>query len=330
MKNHNGARFRPGDPRGHYESFFLRANHPQRPLAFWIRYTVFSPKSDPARAIGELWAVISNHETGATIGVKKELPIAGCRFDRDELDVKIGEAKLDERGLQGEAASGDHEIRWKLRYYGDAKPVLLLPERLYRTALPKAKSLVGLPMATFNGELWLDGEVIDVEGWTGSQNHNWGSQHTHRYAFGQVAGFDDAPDTFLEVVTAKARIAGPIMTPELTTLVLRHDGADYSLVSVRQARRAQARYGYFHWEFSSGDPRVRISGRIEANRDAFVGLRYNNPPGGVKYCLNTKIGSAELTIRDRQTGRTTRLRAANRALFEILTDDTAHGVPLRA
>ena len=33
---------------GHYESWFLRGNHPSRPLAFWIRYTIFHPRGgDP-------------------------------------------------------------------------------------------------------------------------------------------------------------------------------------------------------------------------------------------------------------------------------------------
>jgi hypothetical protein len=61
-----------------------------------------------------------------------------------------------------------------------------------------------------------------------------------------------------------------------------------------------------------------------------VGLRYDNPPGGVKHCLNTKIGAAELTVRNRVTGKMQTLRTRNRALFEILTDDTGHGVPVRA
>ena len=76
-------------------------------------------------------------------------------------------------------------------------------------------------------------------GWIGSQNHNWGSAHTDRYAFGQVAGFDDAPDTFLEVATVKAKIAGPVMTPWLTTLVLRHDGREHALVALRKALRGE-------------------------------------------------------------------------------------------
>ena len=43
----NATRYRPGRQLGHYESFFQRANHPSRPLAFWIRYTIFSPQDHP-------------------------------------------------------------------------------------------------------------------------------------------------------------------------------------------------------------------------------------------------------------------------------------------
>ena len=46
----------------------------------------------------------------------------------------------------------------------------------------------------------VDGVSHAVDGWVGSQNHNWGRKHTDRYAWGQVAGFDDAPGSFLEQV----------------------------------------------------------------------------------------------------------------------------------
>jgi len=56
---------------GHDESFFQRANHPTRPLAFWIRHTIFSQKDRPQDAIGELWAVYFNSETDQHVVVKK-------------------------------------------------------------------------------------------------------------------------------------------------------------------------------------------------------------------------------------------------------------------
>src|SRR5262249_36397020 len=77
----NHTMYRPGTPRGHYESFFLRANHPTRPLAFWIRYTIFSPRGAPERALGELWAIYFDGEARRHAVAKREVPFASCRFD---------------------------------------------------------------------------------------------------------------------------------------------------------------------------------------------------------------------------------------------------------
>jgi hypothetical protein len=52
--------------------------------------------------------------------------------------------------------------------------------------------------------------------WVGSQNHNWGSKHTDRYSWGQVAGFDAHPESFLEVATARLKL-GPLWTPPKET-----------------------------------------------------------------------------------------------------------------
>ena len=53
-----GARFRLGEARGHYESWFVRGNHPSRPLAFWFRYTVTSPAHRPQDSVAELFAIV--------------------------------------------------------------------------------------------------------------------------------------------------------------------------------------------------------------------------------------------------------------------------------
>lgn len=58
VQSANWTRYQPGQRAGHYESFFQRANHPTRPLAFWIRYTIFSPAGQPEAALGELWAIL--------------------------------------------------------------------------------------------------------------------------------------------------------------------------------------------------------------------------------------------------------------------------------
>ena len=296
IQNANFARYVPGQKNGHYESFFLRANHPSRPLAFWIRYTIFNPHKAPDKAIGELWAVYFDGETGEKVAAKDEVPISECLLAANRFDVTVGDAALDPGKARGSASSTGNTIQWDLRYAGDASPLFLFPPRFYEGRLPKAKALVGVPMAVFNGTLLIGGREVPIQDWVGSQNHNWGSRHTDHYAWGQVAGFDDSPESFLELGTARMKI-GPIWTPYMTLVVLRHRGQEYRLNSLMQSLRAKASFDYFEWRFSSEDETIAMDGILSATGEDFVGLTYYNPPGGTKHCLNTKIASCKLTIR---------------------------------
>jgi hypothetical protein len=327
----NDTRYRSGERAGHYESFFVRANHPTRPLAFWIRYTIFSPRSHPEQALGELWAIVFDGATGRHVAVKRETPLAGCVFDPTRFSVRVGEASLEAGRLSGAAASGGHTVQWDLRYRGDAEPLFLLPLAAYARGGAGAKSLVGLPLASFSGRLMVDGEPLEITDWIGSQNHNWGARHTDHYAWGQVAGFDEEPDTFLEVVTARRRL-GPLWSPFVTLLIVRRHGEEIALNTPAHMRRAKGSFEPFSWRFRSGTGQARVEGRIAAPSAAFVGLTYHNPPGGAKICLNTKLATCQLTITRREGGawgKPERLTAQSRAAFEILTDNPDPRVPVR-
>jgi len=322
----NGSRFKRDDRQGFYESYFQRANHSSRPLAFWIRYTVFCPQDRPDEACGELWAIYFDGEKDRITAVKEAFPIAECNLTPTQLDARIGSATLTERDLQGRASSESHRLAWSLKYGGEDPPLLLLPESLYERAFPKAKALVGTPNAMYTGTLTVDGNEVRIDEWKGSQNHNGGSRHTDRYAWGQVAGFDNAPDAFLECSTAQIKL-GPLWSPRLTFAVLRDEGNDFLLNGLLRAVRAFGHFEFFVWDIDTQNSQVHISGRIHALAGAFVGLTYRNPPGGRKTCLNTKLASAEITVQRR--GRPTRtLVTKHRAAFEILTDRGDHGVPI--
>jgi hypothetical protein len=326
----NWTRYRAGQRAGHYESFFQRANHPGRPLAFWIRYTLLSPEGRPEEAVGELWAIWFDGETGRHVAVKGEVPFGQCDFARSAFSVRVGDATLGPGALAGSAASGGHAISWDLRFTGDSAPLFLLPRRAYRGGFPRAKALVGLPLARYRGSVVVDGREIPLDDWVGSQNHNWGSRHTDRYAWGQVAGFEGHPDSFLEVATAQVRV-GPFQTPPLTLLVLRHRGEEIALNGLLRSATAKGTFRCFTWEFRSESRRAAVEGRIEAPAEAFVGLAYRNPPGGTKHCLNTKLASCELRVARPGAGAGAEvLRARQRAAFEILSDDRDHGVAIRA
>ena len=315
-----------GDAKGHYESYFQRANHPSRKLAFWVRYTLFSPKGRPKDTVAELWGVFFDGEKNQITPVKVVVPYVRSDFGKEALDVRIDDARLDTKSLRAEISVLGNTLGWDLRYTSPTAPLLLLPEALYGAPFPTAKALVGSPMAVYDGTFVVNGETYPIEGWVGSQNHNWGEKHTDEYAWGQVAGFDDARASFLELSTARVKL-GPVRTPWMTPLVLRHEGREFALNAITTTIRARAQYAPFRWDFDTTKGGVRIAGSIAAGREDFVGLPYDNPPGGRKTCLNSKVAQCRITL-DVRGERPVTLFTANRAAFEILTDATDHGVPV--
>ena len=325
----NHARFN-GQTGGHYESYFQRANHPTRPLAFWIRYTLFSPKNKLEKSLGELWAIFFNGETNKHVAVKQEFALSDCVFSSSSFHVQIGDALLNSEQLNGNIQYKKNTFSWDLSITNDGtKPLLLFPIGLYKTKLPAAKSLVGMPKAHYKGKLKLNGETVDIKNWLGSQNHNWGKRHTDLYAWGQVAGFDTYQNSFLELATAKLKI-GPFWTPAMTLIILRHKGKEYKLNGIIQSIKAHGVFNYFVWNFISKTKEIEIEGTISAPRNAFVGLNYYNPPGGSKHCLNTKIAKCTIKIIDKNLGTEEILETNNRAAFEILTNDKKHGIDISA
>jgi hypothetical protein len=331
---------------GHYESWFIRANHPERPLAFWIRYTLYVPRGQKAalggsaprlrplahglhpgpsgRPHAELFAIWFDGVGHRHVSVRETFQLADCQTKARGLAVRFGGSTLDDDGAIGSARTRSHAIGWDLAIEGGAPPLLLLEEERYAAAFPKAKSLVPRPLARFRGEIEVDGERHTITDWLGSQNHNWGERHTDAYAWGQVAGFDGADDAFFECGSGRVKVGG-IWSPPITLFVLRAFGEELALTKLTAGLRAKAAYALGRFELSgvAGDALVRAS--FEAPVADLVGLAYDNPPGGAKTCINTKIASAKVTV-TRRGSADLELVASRRAALEILTDETVPAV----
>lgn len=329
-----------GDARGHYESYFVRANHPSRPLGFWMRYTLLSPRAAPEAALGELWGMFFDGERSRIWALREARPLSQCAFGADELSVQIGAGRLGEDTAVGELedpVSGEH-LRWQLAYSQGDEPLLLLPERLYAGGFPKAKTLVPAPSCRFSGVVQLRApgeptlEEVVIDGWIGSQNHNWGSKHTDAYAWVQCAGFDDAEDSFLECAIARLKL-GPVWSPAITVMTLRHGDQSYVFDDLLRGAMPPSTYRFgaaasrFSFSAESRSKHARVRVQCEAPREDFVALTYLDPPGGRRICLNTKLADCEVTL-ERDGYAPVVLRSARRTAFEILADD-ACGLPLR-
>jgi hypothetical protein len=321
----NGSRYRPESVAGHYESWFVRGNHPSRPLAFWIRHTIFAPRGRPHDAVGERWAIVFDGEVDRITAVRERVPMAECSFAADGLDARVGESVLDDTGLRGQASGDAVTMAWDLRMHGGGDPMLLLPDRMYEGSFPAAKAVVSRPLVRFAGTIDDGVQTIDVDDWLGSQNHNWGRKHTDRYAWGQVAGFDGADDVLLECSTVQLRL-GPFTTPRLGVAVLRVGDETYAFTGALRALRARTRIHGLDWSLATRNADATLQVRVHAPAQRFVGLTYDDPPGGSRLCLNCKLAACELELA--RPGRPTlSLRTQHRAAFELVGHDVA-GIPL--
>ena len=128
---------------------------------------------------------------------------------------------------------------------------------------------------------------------------------------------------------ASARLKiGPFWTPYFTIFVLHYKGTDILFNSPSAIRKAHVEFpDRFDWRFRADNGRYGAEARLHAPKETFAGLSYRNPPGGNHACLNSKIAACE--IRLFEAGRLVdTLKTDHTAAFEVLTDDTDHGVEI--
>ncbi len=306
----------------YYESRFLRANHPRRAQAIWLRWTLLLPK--PGAAAADVWVMTFDPDGSGNRALKVPHPLTEADYLSEPWSARIADSVIDDvhARVMLEDASCDLTIT-----PGDEPVVKLLTDRSYTAKFPTAKTQVRHPLARFDGTVTLGDTTVAVESWRGSVNHNWGSKHTPAYAFGQVCGFDDHPDTSLEVVTARAAV-GPLRLPAATLFVLRHAGWEVAVRSVLAARHTRGSYEPFEWSFGGRVDGFELQGEIRAARTDVIGLNYTDTNGAGKFCYNSAL--ADCRIRLSGNGVDVELTASRRAMFEILTDHRLGEVPLLA
>ena len=311
----------------YYESRYIRANHPDQPRALWLRETLLLPTAgDP---VADVWVMVFDPDGAGNRAVKQPYPIDAAAYEYDDWTARIGVASIDDRSSHGVVTGANRSARWDLWITpGPEDAVKLLTERAYKARFPTAKTTVRHPMAQFDGQVELDDTRLVLDGWTGSVNHNWGSRHTPGYAFGQVCGFDEAPDSSLEIVTARAAI-GPVSLPAATLFVFRHGGGEFAVRSILGSLQTHGRYAPFSWSFGARVGERMIEGEIFAEPADVIGLTYTDTDGGVKYCYNSAIATCRIQLAGKAFERR-ELMATRRAMFEILTDERHGAVPLLA
>lgn len=314
---------------GHVESWFLRANHPTRPLALWIKVTVLARLD--GGPVAETWLVLFDGETGRSFAHRDTWPLSASdllaalpgdslRAGTFDLGLIISGGPARTGHATGTAGGARFELEWS-PLGGDegqdgggalAGPLCIYPWKWLVTGpFPKSKLLTPCPWLRFRGTVsWPGvggaggderagagdgGETWDISDWNGMQGHNWGKEHAWEYAWGQCV-FDGAEPAMVEGFTGRIKLGGRL-TPRMSAMVVRRGSQEYRFDRLFDPWRQEATVTPRRWtvRLKSADGEARL--RMDAGDQPMVCLGYPNPDGRLSYCFNSKLASVLLEVR---------------------------------
>lgn len=329
----NRVRWTPGtaEASGHVESYFLKLNDPAQGFALWLKFTFLVPQ-DGRAPVFEVWGVwFDMDDPTRTRAWKTTQPLTSQLVLDPDLHLlmptPLGPCELTNRSTRGVLDDAAHRLEWDLTFDAGQDALRHLPWRwMYEKRLPRSKILAPHPASRFSGHVRIDGRLYTVDRAIGTQGHNWGSEHAWHYAWGHCALFDGmGPDTFFEGFSSRLKL-GPWVTPPLSVAHLSLEGQRHAFDRWRSMRSRLVSLTNRRWQFRLENDTHALEGVLEAPLDDFICLHYRNPDDSLAHCLNSKLASGELTLRDRHERPIKRLVTYRGAALEVLTRDPSHGV----
>jgi hypothetical protein len=308
-------------PKGHYESFYIRAAHPSQPLGIWIRYTVH--KRPNAAPRGSVWFVLFDDAEGAPVASKVTTDELSAPADEY---IRVGESYFKPGLAEGAAPTEQANPSWRLELESEQEPFPYLPAGwMYRAPVPRTKAESPYPAATFNGVVEVDGRRIDVDGWRGMVGHNWGSEHAERWIWTQGLLFHGDQAAWFDATLGRIKL-GLVTSPWVANGAIFLGGELIRLGGPR--RRVEVHERPDGAEFKMAGKGLTVKGRVGSDRKNFVGWVYADPDGPEHNTVNCSIAEMTLSL-SRDGGRATELHTPHGAAYELGMRETDHGIPLQ-
>lgn len=273
-----------------YESHYLKANAPDGSGALWLKHNVLRPRPElGAPAVAEFWLVLWGPDRRPR-AYKRVVALDRVELGRDRVSYRTDDLVFDPTRAEGRIG----EVSWQLALRDELPPLRHLPEDwMYRARFPRKKLVTGSPRLVLSGTVRTPDGTVDVTGWVGHRNHNWGSEHAFRYAYGACNVWEDGADLTVEGFTVQVRLVGPLRSPWLTMIVGLDSGRWFGPDDLAGVLRSRGRVAWPRWVATGPGP---TTVRMVADPATVVGLRYLHPDGQVSYCYNTKFAEVEARI----------------------------------
>jgi hypothetical protein len=310
--------------RGHYESFYLRACHPEERLGVWIRYTVHKRPNQPVN--GSLWFTLFDGSADGPTASKITLPADEVTTGEGSY-IRIGDSALGPASARGSAHTEHARVDWDLSYESEAAPLIHLPrDWMYRAPIPKTKLTTPAPVATFSGTVTVGDRSLDLEDWHGMVGHNWGSQHAERWIWMHGLDLAGSGEAWLDLAIGRVKL-GPVTTPWIANGAVWLDGRLHRVggPAARGTKVAERPDGC---EFTLPGGDVVLRGEVSAPQKDFVGWVYADPDGPEHNTVNCSIAKMRVTVEGGGVA-ATELSTDHLAAYELGMRETDHGVPIQ-
>ncbi len=274
-----------------YESYYLRAAHPDEPIAVWIRYTVQKPKGQDPKA--SLWFTLFDESAGRPFAEK-------LTVDRNQLSqpnagwIEIADSTFGSSRIEGSSGGAS----WSIRVGEAARPLEhLSPSWLYRAPLPKTKPESPVPFARLSGEVTVGDRTYVLDHWPGMLGHNWGAEHAWTWIWLSGAGFREDPEAWIDVVMGRVKVAGRI-TPWVANGAISTEGERHRLGGMlRRGVSADSEPGRARLVLP-GQGGVEAVVETTAKREITAAWNYSGPDGHLHDVLNSSMAELEVAFTD--------------------------------
>lgn len=301
MHNDNAPQWK-GAADSFYEVWYIKLNLPSKDgkaPALWLRFTLLVMQGGIKR-VAEVWGVCFEPDSKGGVqktAIKNTSNITGALQFTQAGDVRIEDSVLASNYSRGSVVSRGKEIHWDLSFTPNDYTVYYVPKILNKLKLAKSTFCKPNVDIKFTGSFTVNGRKYECDGNSaGAQGHIWGTRYAHGWAWSHCNAFDSPNHAILEILTARVKLGGVLLSPQMSSLFLEYKGDRYELNSLWNALTIRSSYDTTKWVFSAEKGKLRIAGEIECAIRDLVGVTYEDTIGGYLYCYNTALASQKLTL----------------------------------